>query len=401
MRVMYLTIEGFDTPNANNHLAQTLIKGILDAGKEVYLVQSHRTGEYSDIPDDLVKYDTLFADIVDRPVIDKGAFVSRYFEGVSYAFKCMKKWRKQRKRIDVVILQATPTSWLTVLLMKVFMRKPIIFSIFDVFPNGAYAFRAIDNKLIYSALHLIQRIVYKLSDKIVVISSDMEQQLINEGIPKDKIETIVNWYDESKIAEVPKSKNRFIQKYSINDSLFHVQYAGNFGYTFDYKMFLDVAERCKDYTHIHFDLIGAGGFLEIIESEVKTRKLDNITFYPWQPLEIISDVYSACDIQFIPLSPGVIGNSYPSKASLVMACGRSFVTTADTSTFYARDISEAGIGICVSDKSPDDAATAIISMYKTPEELAEMQKRALAFVKEKYGSANNVNKFIMLIDNIK
>ena len=40
MKIMYFTIEGFDTPNANNHLAETMLETFLKNGIDVYLLQS-------------------------------------------------------------------------------------------------------------------------------------------------------------------------------------------------------------------------------------------------------------------------------------------------------------------------------------------------------------------------
>ena len=61
---MYLTDVGFDTPNSNNNIVLSMLKEFLTAGEYVYLIQSHSTGTYPDIPDELInhsKFSPLFS----------------------------------------------------------------------------------------------------------------------------------------------------------------------------------------------------------------------------------------------------------------------------------------------------------------------------------------------------
>ena len=57
MKILFLTSEGFDTPNSINHLCETLLEDILKSGIEVHSISSHKTGQYADIPEQLLKYE--------------------------------------------------------------------------------------------------------------------------------------------------------------------------------------------------------------------------------------------------------------------------------------------------------------------------------------------------------
>ena len=50
---------------------------------------------------------------------------------------------------------------------------------------------------------------------------------------------------------------------------------------------------------IVFQMVGTGAFEKDFKREVEAG-LQELVFYPWQPLDMISDVYSACSVQFIP-----------------------------------------------------------------------------------------------------
>ena len=80
MKILFLTSEGFDTPNSTNHLAETLLEDMLKKGIEIHSITSHKTGTYKDIPESLLKYigRGFSYDIVVRDNVDKNNFVKRF-----------------------------------------------------------------------------------------------------------------------------------------------------------------------------------------------------------------------------------------------------------------------------------------------------------------------------------
>ena len=98
MKIMYLTAEGFDTPNPNNQLVMTMLDDFLSYGIGVYLVQSHKTGTYDDIPNCLKDKAGLTYDIIQRPVINKTNFIKRYLDELKYLWRAKKKMGNRRKR---------------------------------------------------------------------------------------------------------------------------------------------------------------------------------------------------------------------------------------------------------------------------------------------------------------
>ena len=68
----------------------------------------------------------------------KRNFIQRYRDGIEYAYNASKEWKKHIHEIDAVILQSTPTAFFSVILLKRYLKKPIIYNNFDVFPDGPY-----------------------------------------------------------------------------------------------------------------------------------------------------------------------------------------------------------------------------------------------------------------------
>lgn len=400
MKVMYLTAEGFDTPNPNNQLAMTMIDDFLSAGIEVYMVASRRKRINSDIPDILKNREGFTDNIVDRPIVDKTNFIKRYFEEAIYAFRAMGRWHKHRKEIDIVLLQSCPTALFSITLLKFLLCKPIIYSVFDVFPGSAYEIGVMRNRVIYEILIILQKLVYRMSNIIVVISSDMKKKVIAQNVSEEKIRIIINWYDEKSVVEVEPSENKFIKKYDIDTTKFYVQFAGTLGYVLDYKMILAIAELLKDEHNIVFQMIGDGNVKEQFMKEAADKELSNIVFYPLQPLEIVPDVYSACSICLIPLKKGVIGNGVPSKASLLMACRRVVLNAVEEGSDYFKMFNENNIGVSVSNDDPIKVATAIRDLYNHQDKLTILAENAKRYGEQYYTRSVNTEKFISLFKEI-
>lgn len=322
MKILYITAEGFDTPNPNNQMAEVMIRDFLQNRHSVHLVQSHRKGVNPDIPKSLEGEPNLTVDTVVRKAVDKTNFIKRYLNDVKYAFSAMKYWKKV-KDADVIYLQSNPTIIYPMLLLRLFMRRvPIVYSIYDVFPGHAYDIGVINSKLIYNIMRIMQKPCYRMATAITVLSEDMKVKVVEQGAKPDAVYVVPAWYDVSTTREITNEENRFLQKYNLTKEKFCVQFAGTIGFVFNYKTVIELAKRLKEHTDIEIQIIGDGNVKKEFVAEAEALELTNISFYPLQPIEIVPDVYSACDICIIPLKKGVIGNGVPSKAPILMACKR-------------------------------------------------------------------------------
>lgn len=397
MKILFLTSEGFDTPNSTNHLAETLLEDLLKKGIEVHSITSHKTGTYADIPESLLRYtDQGFAyDIINRENIDKNNFVKRYLDEIKYAFNARKIWKKHKGEYDAVLMQSNPNSVINAVLLGN-LRRPIVLNLYDVFPGHAMSIGVIKNKLVYNVLRIMQKILYKKCKYIVAMSEDMKKQLLDEKVPDEKVKVIRNWFDDDIFDPIAREDNEFFKKYELDTSKFYVQFAGLLGYVFDYKMYLDVAEKLADRSDIMFQLIGDGNQRSVIDEEIARRGIKNILRYPWQPLEIIAHVYSACDIGIIPLKPGVIGNGIPSKACQLMAARRVILNSVEKSE-YTDTFAEYDMGENVTDHNAESVANKILYLYENRDRCRIIGENACKYANDNYSRKTNTAQFADLI----
>jgi glycosyltransferase involved in cell wall biosynthesis len=399
MKILYITAEGFDTPNPNNQMAEVMIRDFINNGHQVHLVQSRRKKVNPDIPASLQGLGGLTYDIVERGVVDKKKFVKRYLNDVKYVLSSMWYWKKI-KDADVVYLQSNPTILFQMILLKLLKHLPIVYSIYDVFPGHAYEIGVIKSKLLYSILRILQKPCYKMASEIVVLSEDMKNIVVSQGANSEHVHVIPAWYDVETAKEIPKNKNKFITKYSIPQDKFYVQFAGTIGYVFNYKTVIDVARKLKDIPDIIIQIVGDGNIKDQFVKEVQQEGLGNITFYPLQPVEMVADVYSACNVCLIPLAKGVIGNGVPSKAPILMACRRVIITSVESDSAYAGLFNGNNIGIAVDIDNVNCLADAIVKLYKYPEIVKEMANNAYRFAIEHYSSTTNIKKLMKVFEMV-
>lgn len=144
-------------------------------------------------------------------------------------------------------------------------------------------------------------------------------------------------------------------------------------------------------------MIGFGSQKDDFVSAAREAGLDNIVFLPLEPQEMVPHVYSACSVCLIPLPRGVIGNSVPSKAGLLMACHRVIVNSVDEDSDYYQMFEREKVGISASNKDPNAVASAILKMRDNPELREQYAENAKKFSLGFYSRTVNTQKHIDLL----
>ena len=399
MKLLYIaSIDFFTKPNPSFHLMTSMLEDVMNAGINVEFIGCREEGLEQHVPEILQSRKEFSYKLIDIKKVPKNKFVNRYISGVNYAYQVGREASKVIDSCDVVFIQSSPTVVHTIRQIKKRVKnQKIIYNVQDMFPGSSIASGVMPNKIMQKFFYSLQKIAYKKSDYIVGISEDMKTKLIEQKVPEEKIRVIVNWFDDTSVREVPWSENRFVKKYNMSPEKFYVQYAGTMGYVFDYMMVIKVAELLKDYPDVVFQMIGEGSQKQSFIEKAKEMELANIQFLPLEQQEMVSDVYSACSVCLIPLKKGIIGNSVPSKAGLLMACKRPIITSVDEWSDYFKMISQ-NAGIAASNSSPKDVASAIIRMKNDKKFCEEAGIRGYEYGHISYSRTENMKKYISLFE---
>lgn len=402
MNILYFAnIDFYRKPNPSFHLMTAFISHFLSRGDSIYFVGREDPALDKHIPEEFAAHPNFYYRLIKSSPAPKQAFARRYIEGVTFAAKAWKYLKEFMPKADIVFLASTATVLFNALMVKSLRTtQKVVMNIQDMFPGSTIASGKMPRKWMQKIFYAMQRRAYAIPDIIVGISEDMRNKLLEQGVPRDRTEVILNWFDDKSVHEVAWEDNRFVKKHNMTKNKFYVQYAGTMGYVFDYRMVIETAKRLAEYDDIQIQMIGMGSQREEFEQAVKKSGLANIVFLPLEPQEMVSDVYSACSVCLIPLKHGIIGNSVPSKAGLLMQCHRPIVTSADEDSIYAKEINDHKIGIACPDNCPDKVASAILYLYNNPAERIKMGERGYEYGHEMYSSSHNLNLYANLFNRI-
>ena len=356
LTIFYLQLRDFHEPLSLNHLLESLLNHCIDTGKSVNIIgyKQHGNPEKGAVP---VDTNIVKAKILNRRYPKKSSFLTRYLYECWLVIRAAfhpKLWKES----DICLAYSFPSTFLYIWLAKVFFRKKAVFWVQDVWPDNAVEIGAMrKNSIPYRFFSMLEKNAYRRADMVVTISEDIQQKLLGYGIPEAKLKVIHNWgYDDSRIF-IPWEENQFVKLAGLSTGTFYAVYAGNIGAVQNVELIVETAALLVNRQDIRFLIVGSGFALDAVKE--KAEGLDNIAFFPMQPPELASHIYSAASVNLIPLKKGIIFTALPSKTAVLLACGRSVIASLDADSHYAQLVLRYDIGQVTDPENPEALACAI------------------------------------------
>ena len=320
MKVLFWMFIGFDQHATSEHLLSAVIEQLCKAGHSVHIIQKNTAGNMPSIPEKLKHYQVT-TDVIPYQAADKGNFVARYLTELKYVNACRKFITSD---YDAVFIQSTNVAGFAVRAIRKRLPKAIIsFNVQDIFPyNLSFSGGLKKNSPIFKILAAEQRYGYKHSDHIITISEDMKDTLVTDGTPEKKIEVIYNWSYQD---ELYKMLDLAPVSHMFDKNYFNVVYAGNIGVMQNVDILIEAAKLMKEDKSVWFHIIGNGVYKKKLEARAKDYGITNINFWPMQPPELAPAIYSAANVNVIPLVKDVYKTALPSKTATCLACGKPII----------------------------------------------------------------------------
>lgn len=238
---------------------------------------------------------------------------------------------KEAKDCNVIYAVSTPPI---IGVMSAFVKRrrniPFVYVLQDIFPDSLLGTGLVKkNSFLWKISRKIEDYTYKYADKIIVIGEDFKRNIMVKGVPEEKIEVVYNWVDENAVVPVAKEDNPLFEEFGLNRDKFHVIYAGNLGYAQNIDVIVDSAKEMIGDKDVEFLIFGTGGLKEQFVEKVKNYGIDNVKFFPLQPIERVSQVYGLGDVCVVSCKQGLGGAAMPSKMFSIMSAGRAVVASFD------------------------------------------------------------------------
>ena len=292
-----------------------------------------------------------------------GFILFSYFVGLRALF-AGGFWR----RADGVLAMSPPLTlgligWHT----KLFRGGKLVFNIQDVFPDAAFETGAISNQRVIAAASWLERVSYRRSDSVVLLSDDLAnnvQRKLDQKFHK-RIRVIPNFVDTQAIVPMSRLTN-YRRELGVDESLV-VMYAGNVGFSQSLELMIEAA---RVLPNVIFVINGEGAARKSLEA--KAHALSNVKFGDYQDASRLSEVLATGDLHVVPLRRGLGSVSVPSKTYSILAAGRPICAAIDLDTEVPRILAAANAGVCVEPDNQAAFVSAIAAMISDRKSLEEM-----------------------------
>jgi colanic acid biosynthesis glycosyl transferase WcaI len=276
---------------------------------------------------------------------------------------------------DVVLAIAPPiTVGLAGWAAARWRRCPLVFVAQDIWPDGLVSMGQLRSGIGIRAFRLLERLIYRMSSRVVVVSEGMRENIKAKGVSAERIHVVPNWVDTDAVKPMEKD-NAFRRGLGLSDR-FVILFAGNLGYAAGLEQVLAAARLLRGEERFAFLLVGSGSTKESLVRAAEEERLPNLVFAPTQPVERLPEVLAAADLSLVTLRSGMGNLSVPSKIYSYMASGRPILAYVPADSEVKRLVEEAGCGVWVSPDSPDNLAEMIRRMSSRSDVLDSMGKRA-------------------------
>jgi colanic acid biosynthesis glycosyl transferase WcaI len=283
---------------------------------------------------------------------------------------------------DVVLAPSPPLSiGVIAWLLAVIRGAPSIYNVQEIYPDFAVNQGIVTSPRLVSAMKLLERFVYRISKRIVVISPWFAKIIGPRGIPVEKLIVIPNFVNTDLYRPLPRD-NDFSREHDLNRE-FIIEYGGNVGLSLDLESVLYAATALRDLP-IRFIFVGDGVRMKWLLNEVSVRQLGNVSYLGYQPREMMPLINASCDLAMIPMKSSTTTDTFPSKIYTILACGKSVLASADDDSELSWMIREWRCGRVVRPEDPAAFTDAVRRAYDERALLAQEGEAGRARVLERY-----------------
>lgn len=270
-----------------------------------------------------------------------------------------------RERPDIVMVSTAPAvlSGFTVQCAARITKSRFFYHCQDIHPEIAALSGQLNNGFTYKVLRYLDNLTCKRADKIIVISNDMAQSLLDrKKINKEKIFVISNFSLDKKSEAVAKNTQNILL-----ENKFNILFAGNIGKFQALDVVLELAKSCGNEENLHFNLMGSGTYLEHIRARVKTEKIPNVSFLPHMPIEKAREAMQEASLCIVSLNQKIYKYAYPSKTLTYLAEGKPLLCIVEDDSQLANLVNSKKIGISFSHDNISAAKLRLLNLVSNQE----------------------------------
>ncbi len=278
-------------------------------------------------------------------------------------------------------------------------KIPWVLQLEDLYPEAAVAAGVLRQGAAANFFDWMARFQYRRAAHISVIADSFRENLLARNLSPERITLIPCWADADVVRPMPR-ENAFRSQHTAGRS-FLVLYAGNIGLTSSLEDVLSAAAQLKNDPDVGFLIVGEGVKKPSLEAFARANELQNVTFLPYQPRELLPEVMASADLSLVTLNSDSAQSSLPSKVFTIMASARAVLAITPPQSELARLVAEAGCGITVMPGQPRLLAEAIRHYKGHLTILKGMGQRGRIQLESKYSRVGCVSRYEQMLSAVQ
>ena len=249
-----------------------------------------------------------------------------------------------------------------ILLTKFISRPKTWIHIQDYEVDAAFNMGLLRNKLLQRFFLFIESFILSRFNIVSSISNKMVELAIKKGVASQKTFLFPNWVNIKSITfqeRFSKDLKDLRKDFGIREDQLVALYSGNIGAKQGIEILYDVAKLAEN-DDISFIICGDGSGKKNLM--MQCEGMNNIKFFPLQPMEKLNTLLGIADIHLLPQRDDVADLVMPSKLTGILASGRPVVITAPIGSSLENAIR--GFGLAVPPGNPVTFYNAIMSLAR-------------------------------------
>ena len=276
-------------------------------------------------------------------------------------------------------------------------RKPWIFELRDLWPEGIKDHGAIKQSSLLNFLTKMELCLYRQATHVITVTKGLKENLSSRGINPNKIDTVTNGANMSLFKPIDKD-TELLKSLNLTDK-FVIGYIGTHGMAHGLEFIIDSVKELEN-KKIHFLFVGTGAKKEAAVKKAQELKLDNVTFLDPVSKAEVNKYISIIDVALVPLTKTVIHASLiPSKIFESAAMRKPMLLGVEGE---AREIVEQyNAGIAFEPENQEEFLTALKEISTNKEKYSELQEGCskLAEAFDRKNLANNMFNVLEKVGN--
>jgi colanic acid biosynthesis glycosyl transferase WcaI len=236
--------------------------------------------------------------------------------------------------------------------------------------------------------------MYARAYHITVIAEAQRANLLGKGVRAERISVIPNFVDAQRFQH-DRPHNEYTSRWRGKFVLMH---AGNLGFAYDFGTPLKAAPRLADLPDAQIVIVGDGVLKTELLEQVRTQRLTNVEFLPFQPEEQLPALRAAAAVQLSLYRRGSSELSLPSKLYEIMASGRPLIASAEATSDIATLVQRAQAGVCIDPEDGNQLVGAVRRLHADASLRDTMGRAGRAYVAEHHSVSAAADAYETLLE---